>query len=129
MLTLQGAIAPEGAKFTAAKVLRNGGTVLELESAEAAEWVRENAEGMEKWLGGEAKMKARTMRVVAEFVPVTFNPGDEGLIREVETAAGIREGAILSAAWIKPIQRRRKDQKVAFLLIAFRDGESANKAI
>ncbi|KAI1783357.1 hypothetical protein LXA43DRAFT_903756, partial [Ganoderma leucocontextum] len=64
-LTLQGAIAPEGAKFTAAKVLRNGGTVLELESAEAAEWVRENAEGMEKWLGGKAKMKARTMRVVA----------------------------------------------------------------
>ena len=58
----------------AAKVLENGGVVLELESEEDADWVRSEGvrQAFEGNFGGSAKVKDQLFQVVASFLPVTL---------------------------------------------------------
>ncbi|KAI1782095.1 hypothetical protein LXA43DRAFT_870354, partial [Ganoderma leucocontextum] len=120
---------PRGLRFTAARFLRNGGTVFELATAEMAEWIREHADEFARWLGAGAKLKLRLFKVIAEFVPVALDPTDVKVWRDAEEELGLPPNAVVGARWIKPIERRRKDQKVAFLMIDFSDRDAGNVAM
>ncbi|RDX45384.1 hypothetical protein OH76DRAFT_1333023, partial [Lentinus brumalis] len=105
------------------------GLVIEWPSVEMADWIREDAHAaaFTAGLGAGVELKKRTYKVVAECVPVECEPGNEK--ESIAMANGLPAGSVVEAKWIKSATRRRPGQRVAHVLIAFRDPQTANKAI
>ncbi|KIJ48478.1 hypothetical protein M422DRAFT_86227, partial [Sphaerobolus stellatus SS14] len=80
-------------------------------------------------LGEWAIIKDRTITLLVEFVPLTFNA--EGLkdIAVAKSNSRLPVGFIVSARWIKPEHRRREGQKVAHLAIKVSGADAANKIL
>ena len=119
---------PLEVKLKSGTLLRNGGLLLELNSDEAASWLKSDeiiASFLEN-VGSGASVKNRTYQVIVQFVPVSFDPAAEENIRTYEEHNNIAAGSVAKAEWIKPIKDRKKNQKVATLRVYHRDAESAN---
>ena len=119
---------PAEVKLKTGTLLRNGGLLLELNSDEAAHWLRsEDVIGrfLEN-LGSGASIKNRTYQVIVHFVPISFDPTNDEHIRSYEEFNNIANGSIAKAEWIKPVKDRKEGQKVATLRVFHKDAESAN---
>ena len=119
---------PTSVNLKSSTLLRNGGLLLEMGSAEAAEWVRSgdaNSRFLEG-VGSGASIKNRSYQVIVQFVPISFNPMDDTQIRTYEELNDIPLNSILKAEWIKPVEERKPNQKVATLRMFHRDAASAN---
>ena len=119
---------PVEVKLKSGTLLRNGGLLLELNSDEAANWLKSD-EVLTSFLenvGSGASVKNRTYQVIVQFVPVSFDPEDDEHIRAYEEHNNIANGSIAKAEWIKPVKDRKTGQKVATLRVYHRDAESAN---
>ena len=119
---------PVEVKLKSGILLRNGGLLLELNSDEAAQWLRSDGviTSFLENLGSGASIKNRTYQVLVQFVPVTFDPADDEHVRGFEENNGITNGSIAKMDWIKPKKDRKVGQKVATLRVYHRDVESAN---
>ena len=126
-----GVTLPEGLRVLAASVLPNGGVVYEFDSANSAAWVKRdgNMLDFQRGLGVGAQVKARFHKVVAEFVPVSFNPEDTYDMVTVERDNDIEPGNLVAARWIKPQDKRAPGQRVAFLMLSFLTAQDANRAV
>ncbi|KAJ7118526.1 hypothetical protein C8R43DRAFT_901320, partial [Mycena crocata] len=126
MAQLEATVPPEEFKFVGAAKQRSGPVVLHLNSMEAATWLKENMAPFLAAMGGTSSYKQRLLNVVVEYVPVTFDPNRDGALHVVEGDNGYRSGSILKARYIKPVERRRKGQTVAHLVVGFEDAPTAN---
>ena len=115
-------------KLKAATLLRNGGLLLELDTADAADWLREETprDSFLANMGSGAKIKDRTYQVILQFVLVQFKPDETDHLRQLEAFNDLPESSILKAEWIKPIKNRKATQKVATMRLYFKDANSAN---
>ena len=131
MLPSSGLSPPKDAAFESAKIQRHGDVVFTLSNAAAARWLLQPnvARAFTAKMGMEAKLIDRTYRLIAERVPTDFNPHDAATLRAVEKAHGLASNAIARADWIKPIERRRPGQRLAFLQLTVTNINQANKAI
>jgi hypothetical protein len=121
----------EGAMFVGAKKLENGGVVYDCKMEEMAVWVRGEAVMKEfvAAMGGSCVYRPRSIQLIAEMVPVEMRVEDAGTWRVVEGESGLTTGVIVSARWVKALERRAQNQKVAHLKVEFLDAEAANHAI
>ncbi|KAI9062357.1 hypothetical protein FKP32DRAFT_1574020 [Trametes sanguinea] len=87
------------------------------------------AKAFSRKLGLRAQVVERTYRLVAERVPVVFDPSDQRALRELEGAHELGSGAIVRADWIKPVSRRRPGQATAHLMLVVAGVEHANRAL
>ncbi|KAF9495625.1 hypothetical protein BDN71DRAFT_1391049 [Pleurotus eryngii] len=76
-----------------------------------------------------SRLRAPMLTVVAEFVPVDFDPDVMGELQVIERAIGMDVGSIKAAAYIKPVHRRSQGQRFAHLKLKFDNRTQANKAI
>lgn len=132
MMKGEGDEPPAGTEIVAATVLRNGGVVLEFGAQEGADWIRETkarSAAFASKMGTAAEVKGRQYKVVAEFVPVRFNPDDAGVLRVIEERGQLPVGSITYARWIKPVGKRQEGQQVAHVMLTLSSSESANRAI
>ncbi|RPD65571.1 hypothetical protein L227DRAFT_631148 [Lentinus tigrinus ALCF2SS1-6] len=122
---------PESIKVRAASVLPNGGVVYEFDSEANAAWIKRDGimQDFQKGLGVGAQVKPHHYKVVAQYVPVSFDPENAYDISTVENDNDIQHGNLVAARWIKPPEKRAPGQRVAFLLISFLTAQDANKAI
>ncbi len=122
---------PEGIKVLAASTLSNGGVIYEFESAGSAAWIKRDGilEEFERGLGVGAQVKPRYYKVVAEYVPVSFEPENPYDLTTVESENDIQHGNLVAARWIKSPEKRTPGQRVAFLLISFLTPQDANRAV
>lgn len=120
---------PDGLNFVGANRLRNGGVVFLLNTERAADWIKENTRDFLDGLGGEFIFKNRTYNIIAEFIPVTFDPTLEGELRHVENLSGLREHSFSDAKYLKPLARRKAGQAVAHMVFSFNTKEAANHVI
>ncbi|KAF5327398.1 hypothetical protein D9619_004071 [Psilocybe cf. subviscida] len=101
--------------------------LMEMTTEAGADWLR--AEGrmarLEHVLG--SKLRNRIYQVMVKFVPISFNPETED--QEVLSENGIEVAHLISMRWIKPLERRREDQRFAHLMLTFNDAQSANNTI
>ncbi|KAJ6491449.1 hypothetical protein C8R47DRAFT_918593, partial [Mycena vitilis] len=97
-----------------------------MNNAAAASWLTGNIRAFLDAMGGTSVYKERLTNVVAQFVPVTFDPELEGALRVIEADANYTRGALKKARWIKPIHRRRVGQQVAHAVFGFSDDTAAN---
>ncbi|CDO74895.1 hypothetical protein BN946_scf184988.g2 [Trametes cinnabarina] len=114
-----------------ARVLAHGDIVLTAASREMAHWLLKPAvaKPFARKMGMTAQVVERTYKLVAERVPITFDPQDAATLRVVEEAHGLRPQAITRADWIKPVQRRHPAQRTAFIMLTIAGVEQANRAI
>lgn len=114
---------PEGVRFVSAKKLPSGkGFQLNLATVEHADWLRKN-DTLQGFLrhfdGGLCTSRPQTFGGVAEYVPISFSPDDRAALAEAAADSQMDSEDLVSARWIKPVQRRRPEQTTAFLIINF----------
>ena len=122
---------PTSVNLKSSTLLRNGGLLLEMGSTEAAEWLKNddtNGRFLEG-VGSGASIKNRSYQVIVQFVPVIFDPTDDAQIRTYEELNNILPNSILKAEWIKPVEERKPNQRVATLRMFHRDAASANSIL
>ncbi|KAJ6521979.1 hypothetical protein DFH09DRAFT_847493, partial [Mycena vulgaris] len=90
-----------------------GAMLLHMNTTDAANWLKRNMEAFLSALGGTSVYKERLLNVVVEYVPVSFDPSQDGALHVVEGDNGLPSGALAKARWIKPEGQRRGGQKVA----------------
>ena len=122
---------PEVVKVDFVTKFPNGGTLFLMNSKEAANWLREPSieETFLKELAKDAYVKERTYNIILRGVLVTFNPGSEDQLREIEKSNGLLKYSILKAKWIKPEVRRCKGQTHAHTTAAIGSAATANGII
>ncbi|KAF9493770.1 hypothetical protein BDN71DRAFT_1344481, partial [Pleurotus eryngii] len=111
--------------------MKGGDVVLTLNSAEARRWLSQEdvTEGFLAGFNGTSKMRTPMLTVVAEYIPINFNPNEKGSLLSIEQEGGLDKGSIRSAGWIRPLERRSPSQQYAHMKIRFEDKNQANKAI
>jgi hypothetical protein len=111
--------------------LRNGGFIVELTTLEAAKWVRvpENQLKITNALDLPATIKERHFSIIVPFLPIASSVEDPAWLRTVEEENDMSVGAIESANWIKPRQRRAPMQCVAHAIFHFANPHSANNIL
>lgn len=121
---------PEAVSFIAAKKLKGGDTLLLMNSVEARRWLCSgNLAAFMEGFDASSRVRTPMLVVVAEFVPVAFEPNDQGELRMLERDSGMSKGSIKEAAYIKPTHRRTLGQRYAHLKLKLDDRTQANKAI
>ncbi|KAH9852663.1 hypothetical protein C2E23DRAFT_868502 [Lenzites betulinus] len=102
-----------------------------MSSIEAARWLLKPtvAKPFARKMGMAAQVVERTYRLVAERVPVSFDPRDAAALRAVEAAHTLKTGALGRAEWIKPMERRFPGQRTAHLMLTVTGIEQANIAL
>ncbi|KZV84486.1 hypothetical protein EXIGLDRAFT_581121, partial [Exidia glandulosa HHB12029] len=107
------------------------GAVLELKSMAAADWLREDARraSFQTHFAAGATIKLRPYNVLVKNVPVNFDPSNAKYLRDLEVQNGLPESVLTGARWWKPVERRRKDQQNAHMMVSFSKPEWANYAI
>ncbi|OBZ69996.1 hypothetical protein A0H81_10501 [Grifola frondosa] len=81
---------PATLKFTSASCLRNGGVIYEVARADDALWLRRD-EVQRAFLdsfGGQAIIRTRAYNVIAEYLPIAFDPASAAHLEDAEQFSG-----------------------------------------
>jgi len=103
--------------------------VYKLSNLEVAKWVSKEKAAFAEGFGGTSVIKDRATSVIVEYIPIAHSPDALMENRKIERESGIKDGALLSTRWIKPLQRRAPGQQVAHLVACFQTTEAANHTI
>ncbi|KAF9493435.1 hypothetical protein BDN71DRAFT_1395022 [Pleurotus eryngii] len=93
---------PEGMRFIGARKLKGSDVMLLLSSMEARNWLN-GTEITKAFLAGfnsMSKIWTPILTVIAEYVPVSFQPAERGAICSVKQEGGLERGSIKNATWI-----------------------------
>lgn len=119
---------PELVKVETVTKFSNGGMLFQLNSKEAAKWLREpgNEDTFLKKLAKDCYVRERTHSVLLRGIPIIFEPGNESQLREIEEANGLSKFTIVKARWIKPEGRRCRGQSHAHATAVIATAKKAN---
>lgn len=122
---------PPDLDIRAISQFRNGGTIIEFQTPQAAEHLKNkrNRDAFIQALDPNASIKERTYPVIIQFVPLNFNPDNVEQLRDLEKENNWNQESITLARWIKPPTKRNPNQRVAHLLIILNDPKVANESI
>lgn len=106
---------------------RRRSVLIEMASDAAATWLRagERLQRFSEALG--AKVRGRSYKVLAKFIPITFDPDSH--LDELCEANDIQRADITSVKWLKPTAHRKDSQSTAHAVIDFKTPEAANETI
>ncbi|KAF8955481.1 hypothetical protein BDZ97DRAFT_1643949, partial [Flammula alnicola] len=84
-------------------ILKNGGVVFELNSEEAADWVKsgDNKEAFTQAFGGAAELKDRATAIKILYLPVSLRETLTGLKHSVESENALPAGTITRLRWLR----------------------------
>ncbi|KAG2058098.1 hypothetical protein BDR06DRAFT_876822 [Suillus hirtellus] len=106
--------------------------IIEFTTKEAANYIRTNnaiKEQFLKDLDPDASLKERTYPIIIPFMPIAFDPTSQQNREVLEDENGWKKDSILTACWIKLVEKRTSTQQVAHILITLTDSMAANMAI
>jgi hypothetical protein len=122
---------PEDATIEQIAKIRKNGLIITFRAKEAANWLRQPEVGEKftaQFMEG-ATVKPRQYPILVPRIPLTFNPGEDSHLREVEEGNGLGINVIAKARWIKPVYRRTLGQKAAHASFLLNDAAAANQCI
>lgn len=127
----KGSDKPHNTAFVAARKLRSGGILYNMNSQKAATWLHapEVKKAFMDHFDGTSNIKDKLHYVIAEFVPVTYDAGASYAHANLEEANRFTDDAIGFSKFIKPPHLRSSNQKVAHVTIGFKSRDDANCAI
>ena len=108
-----------GTKFVAAKKLRNGGVVFEMDSKSAADWLKKkDIRGVfVESFGGSAQIKDRSFQAVVQYVPMEMKDRDKEVMEAVEDSVGAGRGTVVGMKWMKNPQHWKQGQRYVHLIL------------
>lgn len=111
--------------------IRNGGTLIEMDSDGATTWLtkQENRNGFCSKIGPTAVFRARIYSLIAFNAPLDIEPENQKHRQEVCEANSLEPEVISTMKWAKPPIRRSPTQRTAHILITFTNADAANRAI
>lgn len=123
--------APTELRFTSVRRMKRGGILFDLNSDEAADWLRadEAQKDFTRHFSATAVVQGYQFRVLAEFVPISFDAESPHAAAGIEEANYLPAGSIAEVGWVKRADRRSATQQVAHLKISFTRIDQANDAI
>ncbi|KAJ7686853.1 hypothetical protein B0H17DRAFT_940071 [Mycena rosella] len=77
-------------------------------------------------MGGTSVLKERFLNILAQYVPVSFDPNRDGALHVLESDNGLQPGDLGKARWIKAPEQRRAGQRVAHVVFGLRSETAAN---
>jgi hypothetical protein len=100
-------------------------------TVESASWLREEPviARFAYRLGGACVARADMCMVIAEYVPISFDPGLFTALGQVERDSGLKKGALREARYLKDVKKRGDNQRVAHMMLGIIDPDQANIAI
>lgn len=119
--------APEG-NIKAVQPLHSGAIIIELDSKNLANWLRSPAgrQSLEDKLGPLVSLRERTFGIVLQYLPISLKIDHDEFLRKCEEENTLPARSLHSIHWIKPPQRRTKEQQRAFALLQVADVGTAN---
>ncbi|KAL6301722.1 hypothetical protein BKA93DRAFT_692324, partial [Sparassis latifolia] len=114
------------------KRLKNGGVLYDLDSPTSALWLRTldvMKAFLEHFRGHNCQLKTHFYAILAEFVPTACRADDDHYLHGIEHFNNYDPGNIESACWIKALERRHPNQRVAHLIVRFNAPVLVNNAI
>ncbi|THU77078.1 hypothetical protein K435DRAFT_812778 [Dendrothele bispora CBS 962.96] len=121
----------ERVKIVGVNKLAGGQGLLMFRMTEEVKWLVENKmlDGMAAAMGENITIRPNVFEVVVEFVPVNVQIEMDGEREDITIDNGMKEGSLIAARWIKPVERRHSKQVVVHAMFQFADRESVNQAI
>jgi hypothetical protein len=112
------------------KLCKGGFTIL-FKEKEITDWLQDpNVESeFTAVLVEDAAITKHTFPIMVPRIPLTFDPSEEGHLREVEECNELPTGTIVKARWIKPAYRRAPEQRAAHTIFALKEVTTANICI
>ena len=131
LMAEEGESPPTHAEFIGGFRTRTGAIIYTLNTSKAAKWIKSPDI---LWLfkekyGGSAEARSKHFNVLALYVPITFDPDLDAAKRQVEADNRLRKGSLAHARYIKPVQKRSPNQKVAHVILGFETRSDVNAAI
>lgn len=122
---------PSDTNFVGAKKLRNGNVIYQLNSKEAANWLKQldTQKAFIANYGGTTNIRNKLYHVIAEFVPTSFDAGTPYAHAKAEKNSSLNPDSIAFSKYIKPPHLRNDNQKAAHAIIGFKERSDANSAI
>ena len=110
-------------KAVAAKVLENGGVVLELDTEKAAAWLLDGEvrKVFERNFGGSAKLVDKSFQVVVCFLPVTLRDTLAESIPIIEEDNCVATGTITKCKWLKAPKHWNQSQRFAHAVFSINE--------
>lgn len=123
--------APKDLQFVSAKKLAAGSIILDLNSVEAAVWLKrvDVCPLFMQQFSATSVFKEHEFRVLAEFVPVSFAQDVLAALVCIEKDSGVKPGALVRVKWAKLPEKRHALQRTAHLKLFFNSPEAANFTI
>lgn len=115
-------------KFISVKRLGNGGVVYEINTNEAAQWIKK-PEVMEAFVNSyasNASSRPNGYLVIVENVPLYFDPENIVSKEKIAKSNDIQANDILEARFVKPPQQRKEGQRTGHVFFKMRTRETAN---
>ena len=107
-------------KAIAARVLENGGVVLELETEQAVTWMLDSVvrKSFESNFGGSARLVDKSFQVVVCFLPVTLRDSLVDAIPKIEEDNSVATGTIVKCKWLKDPKHWNQNQRFAHAVLS-----------
>jgi hypothetical protein len=108
--------------------LHTGCLLLELNSKEATDWIRTEAIHVQliEYLNIQGAIKDRQYPILVPFLPIKHDLASKEWIDLIERENKLPQGSITSIKWVKPIEKRSREQRVAHAVFIFNDPSTAN---
>ncbi|KAF9232847.1 hypothetical protein BU15DRAFT_31590, partial [Melanogaster broomeanus] len=108
--------------------LKNGGLIIEFDSPLSAQWLRQDdiRDAFLMSLGTSAEIKDRLYPILVPFLPTSSQIYDDDWLRAIETENSLPANTIRTTRWIKPIERRAPNQRVAHAIFQLNSPQTAN---
>jgi hypothetical protein len=126
-----GGLGLTNGKIRSINKIRNGGTLLEMDSDSAATWIseQENQDKACKKIGPGVLFRNRVHNLIAFNVPLGIEPENQNHRQEICEANSLDPDTITMIKWVKPVHRRTQTQRTAHLFLTFNNADAANRAI
>jgi len=126
--SIEDADKPKDIKVLAALKAQKHIILLTLNSKEVAKWLRivPNKVAFTGKFSVELYIRERLYNLIVPRVPITFEPGNNKHLHELEEMNGLYKGMVRKAKWIKPLGRRRTDQTHTYAIISLTSVDFAN---
>ena len=126
-----GGLGLTNGKIRSINKIRNGGTLIEMDSDAAATWLseQENQDKTCSKLGPGVSFRNRVHNLIAFNVPLDLSPENQSHRQEVCEANSLDPDTITTLKWVKPVHRRSQTQRTAHLFLTFNNADAANRAI
>ncbi|KIK79514.1 hypothetical protein PAXRUDRAFT_161158, partial [Paxillus rubicundulus Ve08.2h10] len=111
--------------------LNNGGLLIELNSTEAAAWLKSDSicDNLTNSLGIQAIIRDQLYQLLVPYLPISTSLESPATLCNIKPENSLTCGTIAQVKWVKPLEKQAMNQRVAHTILMLCNPMSANLLI